>query len=174
MSKEAAPQEQAPLLATLRFDLNAVESGLPVCALTKFLSASGMECRDIYEAVISARTLKQWMKRKEPLTMDEGDRLLRLMRVFDQASHVFANREKLLHLTLQAKMVKCTFDGCENFIDIKGFGHEVIGSELHGRDGIRSGAVCRHDDDWQSLEQVVSGECSKQMFSASLRHPPIA
>lgn len=49
MSKEAGPQEQAPLLATIHFDLNTVESGLPVSVLTKFLSASGMECRDIYE-----------------------------------------------------------------------------------------------------------------------------
>jgi hypothetical protein len=42
MSKEAVLQEPAPLLATLRVDLKAVESGFPVSTLTKFLSASGM------------------------------------------------------------------------------------------------------------------------------------
>jgi putative toxin-antitoxin system antitoxin component (TIGR02293 family) len=60
------------------------------------LSASGMQCRDIYEVVISARTLKQRIKRKEPLTMEEGDSLLRLIRVFDQTAHVFGDRKKAL------------------------------------------------------------------------------
>jgi|SRR5665213_1499936 len=103
MSKEAAPQEQAPLLATLRFDLNAVEFGLPVSVITKFLSASGMECRDIYEVVISARALKQRMQRNKPLTMDEGDRLLRLIRVFHQTADVFGNREKALYWLTKQK-----------------------------------------------------------------------
>ncbi len=65
MSKEAVLQKQAPLLVTLRVDRDAVESGLAVSVLTEFLSASGMQCRDIYEVVISARTLKQRMKRTQ-------------------------------------------------------------------------------------------------------------
>jgi putative toxin-antitoxin system antitoxin component (TIGR02293 family) len=103
MSTEAVLQKQAPLLPTLRLDLDAVESGLPVSVLTEFLSASGMSSRDIYEVVISARTLKQRMKRKQPLTMDEGDKLLRLIRVFDQATRVFGNREKALYWLTKQK-----------------------------------------------------------------------
>jgi putative toxin-antitoxin system antitoxin component (TIGR02293 family) len=103
MSKEAVLQEQASLLATLRLDLKAVESGLPVNTLTKFLSASGMQYRDIYEVVISARTLKQRIKRKEPLTMDEADRLLRLIRVYDETAHGFGNRKKTLSWLTQPK-----------------------------------------------------------------------
>ena len=78
MSKEAVLRKEAPLLATLRLDPEAVESGLPVSTLTKFLSVSGMQGRDIYKVVISARTLRQRMKRKEPLTTDEADSLSRL------------------------------------------------------------------------------------------------
>jgi putative toxin-antitoxin system antitoxin component (TIGR02293 family) len=96
MSKEAVLRKEAPLLATLRLDLEAVESGLPVSTLTKFLSVSGMQGRDIYKVVISARTLRQRMKRKEPLTTDEADRLLRLIRVYDETAHVFGNRNKAL------------------------------------------------------------------------------
>lgn len=40
MGKESVLQEPAPLLATPRVDLKAVESGFPVGTLTKFLSAS--------------------------------------------------------------------------------------------------------------------------------------
>jgi Protein of unknown function (DUF2384) len=35
--------------------------------------------------------------------MDEGDRLMRLIRVFDQATHVFANREKALYWMTKQK-----------------------------------------------------------------------
>jgi putative toxin-antitoxin system antitoxin component (TIGR02293 family) len=104
MSKEAVLRKGAPLLATLRLDLEAVESGLPVSTLTKFLSASGMQCRDIYKVVISARTLKQRIKRREPLTMDEADRLLRLIRVYDETAHVFGNRKKALSWLTQPKL----------------------------------------------------------------------
>ncbi len=89
MMQAAAPRPGIRFLAALRISLESVEAGVPVETMTKFVSASGVELKDIYEIVIPARTLKHRRSRKEALSRDESDKLARLVRVFDQAVSVF-------------------------------------------------------------------------------------
>lgn len=81
----------ARLLTKLHLDLESVEAGIPVDTMTTFLSASGVELKDIYDVVIPARTLKHRRSRREALSSDESDKLARLVRVFDQAVSVFGD-----------------------------------------------------------------------------------
>jgi putative toxin-antitoxin system antitoxin component (TIGR02293 family) len=76
--------------------------------MTNFVAASGMQFRDIYEVVIPARTLKHRKARKEPLTRDESDKLVRLVRVYDQAVQVLGEKEKALYWLSEPKR---RFDG---------------------------------------------------------------
>jgi putative toxin-antitoxin system antitoxin component (TIGR02293 family) len=62
--------------------------------MTSFVSASGVELKDIYDVVIPARTLKHRRSRRESLSSDESDKLARLVRVFDQAVGVFGDAER--------------------------------------------------------------------------------
>lgn len=82
------------LSAVLRFDLESVEAGVPLDTVSSFVSASGVQLKDIYDIVIPARTLKHRRSRKEPLSRDESDKLARLVRVFDQAVTVFGEIEQ--------------------------------------------------------------------------------
>ena len=82
------------LLAVLHLTLESVESGVPVETMTSFVSASGVELKDIYDVVIPARTLKHRRSRKQPLSPDESDKLARLVRVFDQAVSVFGDTDQ--------------------------------------------------------------------------------
>lgn len=65
-----------------------------MAALGKFLNESGLRSSDIYEVVLPARTLKHRKARNEPLSIDESDKLARLVRVFDFAVRVFADLNK--------------------------------------------------------------------------------
>jgi len=89
MSYAAKFADTSHLLAALRLNLESVEAGVPVETMTSFVSASGVELKDIYNIVIPARTLKHRRSRKQPLSPDESDKLARLVRVFDQAVAVF-------------------------------------------------------------------------------------
>ena len=80
--------------ARLHFSLESVEAGVPVDTMTSFVSASGVELKDIYDVVIPARTLKHRRSRRESLSSDESDKLARLVRVFDQAVGVFGDAER--------------------------------------------------------------------------------
>lgn len=62
--------------------------------MANFVSASGVELKDIYDIVIPARTLKHRRSHKQPLSRDESDKLARLARVFDQAVSVFGGVEE--------------------------------------------------------------------------------
>ena len=76
-----------------RLNFKSIEAGLPVDTMTSFVSASGVELKDIYEIVIPARTLKHRRSRKQPLSSDESDKLARMVRVFEQAVSVFGDRD---------------------------------------------------------------------------------
>jgi putative toxin-antitoxin system antitoxin component (TIGR02293 family) len=80
----------------LRIDLASLEAGLPLSVIGDFVASSGLQLKDIYEVVIPARTLKHRRDRKEPLNLDESDKLARLVRIHDQAVHVFGDKEKAL------------------------------------------------------------------------------
>ncbi|HUY80337.1 MAG TPA: antitoxin Xre/MbcA/ParS toxin-binding domain-containing protein [Acidobacteriaceae bacterium] len=92
-----------PLMAALHMNLASVESGLPASTLAGFVSASGIPLKDVYDVVIPARTLKHRKARKEPLSLDESDKLVRLVRVYDQTVRVFGDRENALHWLSEPK-----------------------------------------------------------------------
>ena|ERR1700736_4361380 len=108
MEQVAVLEQQTPFMTSLHLDLETVEAGVPVPTLTNFVAASGMQFKDIYEVVIPARTLKHRKARKEHLTPDESDKLVRLIRVYDQAVRVFGDKEKALYWLSEAKR---RFDG---------------------------------------------------------------
>jgi putative toxin-antitoxin system antitoxin component (TIGR02293 family) len=103
MGPASTIEQQAPLMTALHIDLETVEAGVPLGTVAKFVSASGMQLKNIYEIVIPARTLKHRKARKEPLTSDESDKLVRLIRVYDQAVQVLGAKEKALYWLSEPK-----------------------------------------------------------------------
>jgi len=91
-----ASAAQAVSPAPPHIDLQTIEAGLSLDTLANFVAGSGLQFKDIYAIVIPARTLKHRRSRQEPLSLDEGDKFARLVRLFDQAVRVFGNREKAL------------------------------------------------------------------------------
>ena len=94
---ENATVSRAPLMTSLRLDLQTVEAGVSVATMASFVSSSGLEFSELYDVVIPARTLKHRKARKEPLSRDESDKLARLIRIYDQTVRVLGDREKALH-----------------------------------------------------------------------------
>ena len=94
MEPTAETASASHLLAVLHLNLESVEAGVSVETMTNFVSASGVELKDIYNIVIPARTLKHRRSRKQHLSSDESDKLARLVRVFDQAVSVFGEIEQ--------------------------------------------------------------------------------
>jgi putative toxin-antitoxin system antitoxin component (TIGR02293 family) len=76
-----------------QFDWRAVEQGVPLSALEGFAEYSGIPVKDLLEVVIPARTLKHRRQRREPLSMDESDRLGRVARIYELAARVFGDRD---------------------------------------------------------------------------------
>jgi putative toxin-antitoxin system antitoxin component (TIGR02293 family) len=97
-----------PFVSSLRLDLEAVEAGVPVATMDTFVAASGMKLKDVLEVVIPLRTLKHRKARKEPLTSDESDKLVRLIQVYDLAVKVFGEKEKAVYWLGEPKR---RFDG---------------------------------------------------------------
>lgn len=95
MGQASTIDPQIPLMTSLHVDLETVEAGVPLSTVAEFVTASGLQLKDLYEVVIPARTLKHRKARKEPLTSDESDKLVRLIRVYDQAIRVLGEKEKL-------------------------------------------------------------------------------
>lgn len=94
MAVAAKSRTTARMLHRLHLSLESIEAGVPVDTMTSFVSASGVELKDIYDVVIPARTLKHRRSRRESLSSDESDKLARLVRVFDQAVAVFGDSER--------------------------------------------------------------------------------
>jgi putative toxin-antitoxin system antitoxin component (TIGR02293 family) len=103
MGQASTIEQQIPLMTSLHIDLATVEAGVPVATMVRFVTASGMQLKDLYEVVIPARTLKHRKARKEPLTSDESDKLVRLIRVYDQALRVLGEKEKVLYWLSEPK-----------------------------------------------------------------------
>lgn len=74
-----------------QLDWKAVEKGVPLSGLEVFAKYSGIAVKDLLEVVIPARTLKHRRERKEPLSLDESDRLARVARFYELAVKVFGN-----------------------------------------------------------------------------------
>lgn len=91
MSQSASTPVMAP---GPQFDWQAIERGVPLSALEEFAKYSGIGLKELLEVVIPPRTLKHRKERKEPLSLDESDRLARVARLYDLAVKVFGNPEK--------------------------------------------------------------------------------
>jgi putative toxin-antitoxin system antitoxin component (TIGR02293 family) len=89
MATPAKSLPPKPFTATLRLDLSRIESGVPLATMLDFVTSSGVPLKDLYDVVIPARTLKHRRTRREPLSLDESDKLARVVRVFDHALAVF-------------------------------------------------------------------------------------
>jgi putative toxin-antitoxin system antitoxin component (TIGR02293 family) len=79
-----------------KFDLESIEKGIPLDAINEFARESALPLRDIYDIVIPARTFKHRRTNQQPLSLDESDKLARLVRVYRHAVKVFGNPEKSL------------------------------------------------------------------------------
>jgi putative toxin-antitoxin system antitoxin component (TIGR02293 family) len=71
----------------------AVRNRLPLGAL-KGLSEAGLSEQEIERFVIPQRTRRHRADKKQPLTVDESDRAVRLLRVQTLAEETFGNKEK--------------------------------------------------------------------------------
>jgi putative toxin-antitoxin system antitoxin component (TIGR02293 family) len=74
------------------YDWRDIERGLPLSALDEFSAYSGIAVKDLLEVVIPARTLKHRRERKEPLNLDESDRLARVAKMYELAVKVYKDR----------------------------------------------------------------------------------
>jgi putative toxin-antitoxin system antitoxin component (TIGR02293 family) len=73
-----------------------VEDGLPISSVD-LLRDEGLTFSEVHSLVLPARTLKHRKDKKQPLSLEEADRTLRVARVITLAVHVFGNREKAMH-----------------------------------------------------------------------------
>lgn len=71
----------------------AVRNRLPLGAL-KGLSEAGLSEQEIERFVIPQRTRRHRADKKQPLTVDESDRAVRLLRVQTLAEETFSDKEK--------------------------------------------------------------------------------
>lgn len=81
--------------------LRAVEERLPT-SLIQRLGDLGLDRNEIYAVVIPARTLTHRKSRREKLTVEESDRVLRLLRVMAEAGAVYGSHEAGLDWLRQA------------------------------------------------------------------------
>jgi putative toxin-antitoxin system antitoxin component (TIGR02293 family) len=65
-------------------------------AVIKRLAELGLERAEIDEVVIPARTLQHRRSRRERLTVEESDRVLRVIRALSSAETVYGGRERAL------------------------------------------------------------------------------
>ena len=84
---------QAP--ATETEILRIVEGQLPP-AVIKRLVTLGLERGEIDAVIIPQRTLQHRRSRREKLTVEESDRVLRVIRVLSLAESVYGSRERAL------------------------------------------------------------------------------
>jgi putative toxin-antitoxin system antitoxin component (TIGR02293 family) len=70
-----------------------VDHGIRLSVLAH-VERAGFSKQEIERFIIPARTLRHRKSRREPLTLDESDRLVRLTRIQALAEDVFGNAEK--------------------------------------------------------------------------------
>lgn len=75
--------------------LRVVEERLAPSVI-KRLAALGLERAEIDSVVIPSRTLQHRRSRREKLTVEESDRVLRVIRILSQAESVYNSRERAL------------------------------------------------------------------------------
>lgn len=75
--------------------LRIVEGRLAPSVINR-LAALGLERREIDAVIIPSRTLQHRRSRREKLTIEESDRVLRVIRVLSLAETVYGDRERAL------------------------------------------------------------------------------
>ncbi len=75
--------------------MRIVEGRLPASVIKRLLTL-GLERSEIHDTVIPARTLQHRRSRREKLTPEESDRVLRVLRILSSAESVYGNRERAL------------------------------------------------------------------------------
>lgn len=75
--------------------LQIVERRLPTSVIQRLVDL-GLQRSEIDSTVIPLRTLQHRRSRKEKLTIQESDRVLRLLRALSQAESVYESRERSL------------------------------------------------------------------------------
>ena len=65
-------------------------------SVIKRLATLGLERSEIDEIVIASRTLQHRRSRREKLTMEESDRVLRVIRVLSSAESIYGSRERAM------------------------------------------------------------------------------
>jgi putative toxin-antitoxin system antitoxin component (TIGR02293 family) len=75
--------------------LRLVEGRLATSVIKRLMSL-GLERSEIDEAIIPARTLQHRRSRREKLTMEESDRVLRMIRTLSSAEEIYGSRERAL------------------------------------------------------------------------------
>jgi putative toxin-antitoxin system antitoxin component (TIGR02293 family) len=75
--------------------LEIVEQQLPTSAFNRLL-ALGLTRSELDALVIPLRTLQHRRSRREKLTVEESDRVLRVTRLLSQAESVYGSRERAL------------------------------------------------------------------------------
>jgi putative toxin-antitoxin system antitoxin component (TIGR02293 family) len=75
--------------------VDIVEQQLPTSSINRLL-ALGVTRTEVSSVVIPSRTLQHRRSRREKLTVEESDRVLRMMRALSQAEEVYETRERAL------------------------------------------------------------------------------
>src|SRR6516165_9595212 len=76
--------------------LQVVEQQLPTSAIKRLL-ALGLTRQEIDTLVIPLRTLQHRRSKREKLTIEESDRVLRVVRVLSQTEMVYGSRDRALY-----------------------------------------------------------------------------
>jgi putative toxin-antitoxin system antitoxin component (TIGR02293 family) len=86
----------ARLVALTDADMaRAVRDRLPISVLDE-LRRAGLKETEIDTLVIPQRTRRHRTAKGEPLTVDESDRVMRVMRILNRATEVFADQDRAL------------------------------------------------------------------------------
>ena len=75
--------------------VNLAERQLPVSAISRLLTL-GLTRAEVDHLVIPSRTLQHRRSRREKLTIDESDRVLKVMYALSQAEQLYGSRERAL------------------------------------------------------------------------------
>lgn len=81
----------------IRSDLDlvdAIQAGLPVRALEEVLRSGLFEPGELYALVVARRTLAHRKEKRQPLTVEESDRLARIVGVAQRAEEALGDGEK--------------------------------------------------------------------------------
>jgi putative toxin-antitoxin system antitoxin component (TIGR02293 family) len=81
---------------TTEADILRIVEGRLAPSVIKRLSALGLERSEIDALVIASRTLQHRRSRREKLTVEESDRVLRVIRVLSLTESIYGSRDRAL------------------------------------------------------------------------------